>query len=66
MKKINAFFIIGSVGMIVNALLHMLLAAILPQASLHLTFFVLYPVFLSFMALGFGQMLKMEKVRVKK
>lgn len=52
MKKFHPFFAMGSVGIIVIASLHMILALGLKLNSVHTTFFVLYPIFLTFMILG--------------
>lgn len=61
MKNFSPFFIIGSIGVIVTAVLHIALAMIISQASLHATFFVLYPLFMAFMLIGFRQTLKAYK-----
>lgn len=58
MKNFSPFFIIGSIGMIITAVLHIVLAMILSQPSVHSTFFALYPLFMAFMIIGFRQMLK--------
>ena len=63
MKHLNAFYIIGTVGMLVTAILHITLALLLHQPSVHTTFFVLYPMFAAFLAIGFGQLLKKAKDR---
>lgn len=60
MKNFSPFFVIGSLGMVVVALLHMLIAFLTVKPS-HAAFFALYPVFLSFMIIGFGQVLKASK-----
>jgi len=69
MKNLNPFFTIGTVGMIVISILHIAFALIL-NLPVHTVFFTLYPVFLSFMALGFMQIKKNQKklipIRVKK
>jgi hypothetical protein len=52
MKKFHPFFTIGTVGMILIAGLHIFLALGLSMTSVHHTFFVLYPVFLSFLIPG--------------
>ncbi len=52
MKKFHPFFTIGTVGMILMACLHLFLSLGLSITSIHTTFFVLYPVFLSFLLLG--------------
>ncbi len=61
MKKFHPFFTIGTVGMIVIACLHMFLALGLSLSSIHTTFFVLYPVFLTFLILGVVFTVKNQK-----
>lgn len=61
MKTIHPFFIIGSVGVIVVSVLHIFLALGLGIITAHHTFFILYPIFISFMAIGFGILLKDQK-----
>lgn len=58
MKNFNAFFTIGTVGMIVTAVLHILLALVLNLSSVHSIFFALYPTFTAFLAIGVGQIIK--------
>lgn len=58
MKKFHPFF---SIGMIVLAALHVFLAAGLSLTHVHGTFFVMYPVFLAFLMIGFGLTLKKKK-----
>ena len=52
MKNFHPFFAIGTVGMIIIACLHIFLALGLAITSAHSTFFVLYPIFLTFLILG--------------
>jgi chromate transport protein ChrA len=72
MKNRNPFFTIGTVGMIVISVLHIVFALVLNLPAVHTTFFALYPVFLTLMGIGFMQILKSQKkmqpirVRVKK
>lgn len=66
MKNLNPFFVIGSLGMILTAVLHMVFALILAMPFVHNTFWVLYPSFFAFLAIGFGQMLKAQLKPVKK
>ena len=61
MKKFHPFFIIGTVGMIVTSILHMLLALGLSVHSAHSTFYVIYPTFIAFLAIGFGLTFKKLK-----
>lgn len=58
MKKINPYFTIGTVGTIVTALLHIFMTIYIPGPDLHITFIVLYPVFIAFLAIGFWKILK--------
>ena len=64
MKNFHPFFTIGTVGMIVIACLHMFLALGLSLTSIHTTFFVLYPVFLTFLILGVALTVKDKKTLV--
>ena len=61
MKIFHPFFAIGTVGMIVTAGLHMFLAWGLSLAAVHAAFFVLYPVFLTFLILGVVLTMKDQK-----
>jgi len=64
MKKFHPFFTIGTIGMIVNACLHMFLALGLSLTSSHSTFLAIYPVFLTFLVLGVVLTIKARKVTV--
>lgn len=57
MKKMNPFFVIGSVGIALTAMLHMVFALILAMPFVHNTFWVLYPSFFAFMVIGAAQMI---------
>lgn len=61
MKDIHPFFIIGSVGIIVVSVLHIFLTLGLGMIAAHKSFFILYPIFISFMAIGFGLLIKNQK-----
>ena len=61
MKKFHPFFRIGTLGMIVVASLHILLALGFSLTSVHTSFFVLYQVFLSFLMIGFALTVKKKK-----
>ena len=70
MKNLNPFFTIGTVGMIVTAILHIAFALVL-NLPVHTVFITLYPVFVAFMAVGFAQIKnnnqkKLIPIRVKK
>ena len=61
MKKLPPFFSMGTIGMIIIAVLHMFLALALSLTNVHNTFFVLYPTFLSFLILGVALTIKSQK-----
>jgi len=61
--KTNPFFVIGTVGMIVSAALHMFVALVLKQTGAHAGFFALYPTFTAFLVMGFGQMVKKPEAK---
>jgi hypothetical protein len=66
MKITNPFFAIGTFGMIITAALHIVFAVIIAKSSVHSAFIVLYPVFMSFLVIGFGQILKSHKTQLVK
>lgn len=66
MKNMNPFFVIGSVGMILTAVLHMVFALIFAMPAANNTMWILYPTFASFMVIGFGQILKSQLKTIKK
>ena len=57
MKNIPALFILGSVGVVVTALIHILVASLTANASLAL-WLPLYVVWMVFMAIGLAQIRK--------
>lgn len=61
MKKFHPFFIIGTFGMIITAILHIILALGLSLTNVHNTFFIIYPTFLSFLILGVALTVKNQK-----
>ena len=61
MKRFHPFFIIGTVGTILTALLHMFLALGLSVISNHSVFFAIYPNFITFMIIGIALTLKKQK-----
>ncbi len=61
MTKFHPFFSIGTVGIILIALLHMFLSLGLSLTSVHATFFVLNPAFLPFLILGVVFTVKNQK-----
>ena len=64
MKNYNAFFVLGTTGMVVTAVLHIFIALILSLAGAHLAFFAMYAMFLSLLTLGFRQLLKHQPITV--
>ena len=62
MKILHPFYIIGTVGIIVTAIMHIIFAFALSIASNHSTFFVLYSVFTSFMIVGIAITIKKKEV----
>ncbi len=66
MKNMNPFFVIGSVGMSITAVLHMVFALILAMPAVNNTMLILYPTFAAFMAVGFGQIIKAQLKPVRK
>jgi len=61
MKRFHPFFTIGTVGIIVTSLLHMLLAWGLSIVSAHNSFFVIYPMFIAFLFVGVGLTVKKQR-----
>lgn len=61
MKKFHPFFIIGTTGLIITAVLHMILALGLSLTSVHTAFFIIYPTFFAFLAIGVGLTIKKQK-----
>ena len=61
MKNFHPFFVFGSTGVIVTAILHILLGFILKVDSVHGAFFTIYSTFVTFMFLGFALTLKSQK-----
>ena len=61
MKKFHPFFSIGTIGIIITAVLHMFLTLGLSLSDVHSIFFILYPSFLSFLILGVAITVKNQK-----
>lgn len=61
----NSFFIIGTCGMVITAVLHVVLAVIVGLKSIHMVFFVNYLTFLSFLVIGAAN-LKKAKVNTSR
>lgn len=58
MKKIHPFFTLGTVGMLVTSLMHILLALGFSITSAHSSFFMIYSTFLAFLVIGVGLSVK--------
>jgi hypothetical protein len=68
MKTLNPYFVIGTIGMIVTAVLHIFMAILVGTPSVHRAFMLLYPVFAALLTIGGMQILqerKMVKIRVR-
>jgi hypothetical protein len=68
MKTLNPYFVIGTIGMIVTAILHIFMAILVGTPSVHRAFMLLYPVFAALLTIGGMQLLqekKMVKLRVR-
>jgi hypothetical protein len=61
MTKFHPFFSIGTAGIILAAMLHLFLSLGMSLTSAHATFFIMYPIFLSFLILGFVFTVKNKK-----
>lgn len=61
MRKFHPFFIIGTFGIIVTALVHMFLALGLSVVSSHSVFFAIYPTFIAFLTIGVWLTFKKQK-----
>ncbi|HTN69399.1 MAG TPA: hypothetical protein VLZ33_08040 [Dysgonamonadaceae bacterium] len=61
MKRFNPFFTIGTFGIIITAILHILLALGLPVVTNHTAFIVLYPGFIAFIIIGIALTVKKQK-----
>jgi hypothetical protein len=66
MDRLPSFFVIGTVGMIVTAGLHVLIALVLGQYGAHPVFFSIYPVFMGFLAVGTAQVLAPVRIRPRR
>ena len=58
MKHLNSFFVIGTCGMVITAVLHIILAAVVGLNSVHMVFFVNYMTFLTFLVIGAANLKK--------
>lgn len=57
MKKLNPFFVIGTIGMLLTAVLHIVFALVL-KLSATAVFLSVYPIFMAFLLIGFAQLIK--------
>lgn len=62
MNKINSSLTIGTVGIILTAVLQMVLTLFISATFLDILFFILYPLFIIFLAVGFWKILKEKKL----
>lgn len=61
MNNLNAFYKIGTIGMILTAGLHVLLAVVLNTSTVHTSFAIVYPSWIAFLAMGSAQMAREKK-----
>lgn len=64
MKKLNSNYVMGTVGMIVTAFLHIVMALILKQDGSSIVFFSLYLMWMVFLTIGTVEMLTLKKKSV--
>ncbi|MEP7237094.1 MAG: hypothetical protein ABI685_04495 [Ferruginibacter sp.] len=62
MNKINSSLTIGTVGIILTAVLQIIMTLFISGNILDIVFFILYPVFIIFLAVGFWKILKEKKL----
>ncbi len=58
MRKLNPFFVIGTLGMLITSIFNILMAAIIPEIEAYNSASALYPVFLGFLLIGTAIMMK--------
>jgi uncharacterized membrane protein YdjX (TVP38/TMEM64 family) len=63
MEKINAFFMIGIIGMVTTSSLEIFITAVLSKEFVQITSTILYPVFIVFLLIGTAVMIKRKKQR---
>lgn len=61
MNNRNAFYKIGTIGLILTAALHVLFAIIFSGSSVHTSFAIVYPSWIAFLIMGSAQMAKEKK-----
>lgn len=65
MRKLPPFFVIGTVGIIGTALLHMFVALVIETTG-HGVFLTMYPTFAAFLIIGILQLLDNDKLTAEK
>lgn len=61
MTKKNPYFLIGTLGMLVTAVINILLESLVTEGGFISSFSILYPVFIAFLLIGAGNMVKNGK-----
>lgn len=61
MKGAHPFFVIGTVGMIITSVMHMLFSLVISGSFSHQSFYVIYPVFCAFLISGTALMVKKQR-----
>jgi len=61
MKTKNPFFVIGTVGMLLTAFLHIVMTVFIFQDASHSAWIGVYPVFIAFLTIGTFQMYKKQE-----
>ena len=62
MNKLPPFFVIGSVGLVVTAFLHIFMALVIGMQNVHVGFLGLYLLFIAMLGIGSG---KLQPIPVK-
>lgn len=65
MARLHPFFILGSIGMILTSLIHLLSTAV-SDAINHAIFYVLYLIFGLMLFFGSGKTRRLERIRVRR
>lgn len=58
MRRINPFFLTGTIGMLFTSMAHILMAAFTSEEAAASSFWVMYPVFAGFLVAGTAIMMK--------
>lgn len=61
MNKINTYFTIGTIGIICTAILQIILTIYISGPVLEKLFFILYPIFIVILAIGFWKIIKEKR-----